>query len=213
MDHPGGLQSDGTHLWIPQSQSRRNSRSRIRVVALNALELGRPVHPTREFNVDDHIGAVAVAPERNRVFGASWDTETVWVWSLEGTLVEKRSSEHLRPMSLGIETGATKRAGLTVQDWKWINGELIASGLWKAPGANTASAPRSRLVAYPRFLETATTQTPRWFQLPNLEGRELSNEGMTIALGRAWFLPEDLGTTNRLFSIPWPTKAMGANPY
>ena len=38
LDHPGGMQSDGTRLWIPVAESKRNSRAMIRAFLLADLE-------------------------------------------------------------------------------------------------------------------------------------------------------------------------------
>ena len=45
LDHPGGMQSDGTQLWIPVAESRRNSRAIIYAFPLADLEAGRRLKP------------------------------------------------------------------------------------------------------------------------------------------------------------------------
>lgn len=206
LDHPGGMQSDGIHLWIPLAESRRHGRSVVCVIRLDSLSSGQPIRAARQFKVADHIGAIAVAPDQNRVFGASWDTETVWVWELSGTLVRKVSASGLARWGLGFVGGDNPRAGLTVQDWKWVGNELMASGLWKSgsprvEGGDESAKARSRLVGYRGVLTFDLKQEPQWIRLPEVEGVELAHEGMAISKGRVWFLPEDLGRTNRLFSV------------
>lgn len=220
LDHPGGIQSDGQSLWIPQSESRRHGHTRIRVVTLASLSPDRPIRSQQEFSAADHIGAVAVAPERDRVFGASWDTETVWVWNRAGQFIEKISAPQLASWKLGIESVPKARPGLTVQDWKWHDGRLMASGLWKDPSpdltqSRTRSTHLSRVAIFPRFLEPNANATVHWVRLPTLQtsraNLEIAHEGMGIAQSRLWFLPEDLGLTNRLFSIELP-KSFDAVP-
>ncbi len=206
LDHPGGMQSDGVHLWIPLAESRRNGRSVVRLIRLDSLISGQPIRAARQFEVADHIGAIAVAPERNRVFGASWDTETVWVWELSGKLIRKVSASGLARWGLGFVGGDGPRAGLTVQDWKWVGNELMASGLWKSggprvEGGDESTKARSRLVGYRGVLTFDLKQEPQWILLPEVAGIELAHEGMAISKGRVWFLPEDLGRTNRMFSV------------
>lgn len=221
LDHPGGIQSDGQSLWIPQSESRRHGHTRIRVVTLASLSPHRPIRSQQEISVADHIGALAVAPERNRVFGASWDTETVWTWDLNGKFIERLQAPQLATWQLGIEHPPKPRPGLTVQDWKWHNGHLVASGLWKDPTPGPATAPtgssqRSRIAIFSRFLEPNANAAVYWVRLPTLPtspaNLEIAHEGMAIAQGRLWFLPEDLGPTNRLFSIEQPTSLGTAPP-
>src|SRR5262249_3174924 len=54
--HPGGISGDGTSLWIPIAEYRRNSSSVIgrRSKVTLGLEF--------RFNVSDHIGCIAAAP-------------------------------------------------------------------------------------------------------------------------------------------------------
>ena len=55
-------------------------------------------------------------------------------------------------------------------------------------------------MAVTRFLEPDFQQ---WSViLPLQQETELAHEGMAIADGIAHFLPEDLGATNRVFSVP-----------
>lgn len=209
MNHPGGFQFDGKYLWIPLAESRRTGHSVIRVLDPRALKTGVPVPYVREIPVPDHIGALAVATERNRVLGASWDTATVWVWDLHGTFVERIPAGRLRPALLGVDLDSGAPAGLTVQDWKWHEGKLLASGLWKDGLKNgvpqeSASGLMSRLALFDRIPGLDATQPPRWVELPQLPRGELAREGMAVADGRIWFLPGDLGATNQLFSIPEP---------
>lgn len=207
MDHPGGFQFDGRNLWIPVAESRRSGRSLVRVVDPKALRPGAPVPILREFPVADHIGAIAVAAEKNRVLGASWDTASIWVWDLQGTFVERLPAGRLRTASLGVDVDGGAATGLTVQDWKWHEGRLVASGLWKdgnRKGFFQQPAPGllSRVAIFGDLPSVDVVPAPRWLELPRLERREIAREGMAIHGGRLWFLPDDLGATNRLYSLP-----------
>jgi len=196
LDHPGGMQSDGTRLWIPLAGSKRNGRSLIRAFPVAELVAGRPLTPVFEFPVSDHIGAVAVSIERGLLFGANWDTEKVYVWDLTGSLQRILDGDELQARELGVAAGVERREGVAVQDWKAAGDLLFASGLLRAGGAAPVSSV-SRVCWYERFLER---DFQRWgVPLPRREGTELAREAMAIAGGFAYFLPEDLGATNRLF--------------
>ena len=128
------------------------------------------------------------------------------MWELSGKLIRKVSASGLGRWGLGFVAGENPRAGLTVQDWKWVGKELMASGLWKSggprvEGGDETAKSRSRLVGYRGVLTFDLKQEPQWIRLPEVEGIELAQEGMAISKGRVWFLPEDLGRTNRLFSV------------
>ena len=86
QDHPGGIQSDGTRLWIPVAESNRTGRSLIRAYKLADMTAGGRLKADFEFAVNDHIGALAVAAESKLLFGANWDTERVYVWDFKGRL-------------------------------------------------------------------------------------------------------------------------------
>lgn len=150
LDHPGGMQSDGKRLWIPTAESKRNGRSVIRVFPLAGMVAGQPLKPEFEFAVNDHIGAVAVAADRGLVFGANWDTETVYVWDLEGHLKRTLTGAALGLRGLGVVAGSDSRSGVAVQDWKVIGDRLFASGLFRAPGSETVP-PKSRLMSFTGF--------------------------------------------------------------
>jgi hypothetical protein len=198
LDHPGGMQSDGTRLWIPLAESRRNGRTIIRVFALDGMVTGRPLKSEFEFSVNDHIGAVAVTAQRGLVLGANWDTETVYVWDLGGHLQRTLTGADLGARGLGAATSGSGQAGVAVQDWKFIGAQLFASGLLRAP-ASSASSSKSRLGSFDKFLERDFQK--RVVAVPLYQGTELANEGMAVSDGAVYFLPEDIGVSNRLFRV------------
>ncbi|MBI3413899.1 MAG: hypothetical protein HY043_01055 [Verrucomicrobia bacterium] len=199
FDHPGGMQSDGNRLWIPLAESKRKGRSLIRVFRMADMVAGRPLKAEFEFPVNDHIGAVAVSAGRKLVFGANWDTEQVYVWDFDGRLQRTLEGPELESRGLGVVSGANGRAGLAVQDWKMIGDRLFASGLFGGIGAVPGS-PQSQLNTYSRFPEPGFQQKSIW--LPKQDGTELAQEAMAISNGRLYFLPDDLGASNRIFRVP-----------
>jgi hypothetical protein len=196
LDHPGGMQSDGTRLWIPVAESKRNSRSIIRAFLLTDLEAGRRLKPVFEFPVNDHIGAVAVSTGHGLLFGANWDTEKVYVWDLKGHLQRTLRGGELEARGLGVVAGPDGRAGIAVQDWKVVGDHLFASGLFRSPKL-VAVSPASRVCWFEHFLEPEFQR--RTVALPRRDGIELGREAMAVSGGSVYFLPEDLGASNRLF--------------
>lgn len=203
MDHPGGLQSDGMRLWIPVAESKRGGKTSIRRYALEGIIPGRPLKPDFEFTVNDHVGALAVLAERKSLLGASWDTEKVYVWEFDGRAQQGLSVSELALRSLGADAsgaaGNNRRAGLTVQDWKIVDGRLFASGLMKGPNLNAAS-PQSRLMIFTEFLANRFQRVS--IPLPRQRGTELAREAMSISKGQVYFLADDLGAPNRLYRVP-----------
>jgi hypothetical protein len=197
LDHPGGMQSDGKRLWIPIAQSKPKSRAVVRVFSLERIVPGTPLKPEFEFSFDDHIGALAVSTNQNSLFGANWDTETVYVWGLDNVLKGKLTGPELWVRGLGIGGGDGSRKGIAVQDWKLTNHRLFASGLSQSDRENSS---RSRLVILENCL--ASDFKKREISLPRQKGVELGREAMAVSDTHIYFLPEDLGVTNRLFRIP-----------
>lgn len=199
LDHPGGLQSDGTRLWVPLAESKRNGRSIICAFQLTNCVAGRPLKPDFQFPVADHIGAVAVAPDRQLLFGANWDTEKVYVWDFQGRWQRTLTGDELKARGLGVVSGPEGRAGLAVQDWKGVGDRLYASGLFRAPPGSPTLATENRLLWFTDFL---TPDLQAWtVPLPRPKGIMLAREGMAISAGSVYFLPEDLGATNRLYRV------------
>jgi len=207
LDHPGGLQSDNARLWIPIAESKPNSHCIIRVFPLAGLVAGQPLKSEFEILVNDHIGAVAVDASHRLVLGANWDTETVYVWNFEGRLERKLTSSTLTQRGLGSVNRTRSPSGVAVQDWKFIGDRLFASGLCRETGS-AAPVTRSRLISFANFLQP---ESQSWtVALPLQEGTELAREAMAVAEGMVYFLPEDLGATNRLFRIPLAELSKGA---
>lgn len=198
MDHPGGLQSDGKHLWIPLAESVPGGCSRIQVYPLDRFVPGVAAVPEFEFAVDDHIGALAVSAGQERVFGASWDTAAVYIWDFVGQLRRTLTGDDLRARRLGIVNTTPRDAGVAVQDWKVAGKFLFGSGLVAEPSAEGKA--RSRLIIWEHFLET--TPEVVIHPLPWGENRELAREGMALSEGWVYFLPEDLSGTNYLYKTP-----------
>ena len=212
LDHPGGMQSDGDHLWIPLAESRRNGRSLIRRYPVAALFPGKPAQPKFEFTVADHIGALAVPTQRDIILGANWDTQKIYVWDFSGRLQRTLTDAELATRKMGVvndPNDPNRRVGLAVQDWKLVGNHLYASGLFRGPGADPA-LPQSHLVSFTSFLEPQFKRIS--IPLPKQGETELAHEAMAISDGLVYFLPDDLGITNRIFRVPLTNLITGALP-
>jgi hypothetical protein len=198
LDHAGGFHESRGRVWIPVAESRAHGKSVIRTYTLARFAPGGPAVPDAEFPVDDHIGAIAVAEGQKRLYGANWDTESVYVWDLDGHLERKITGAARMDRQLGILPEGHPGEGLAVQDWKWTDGHLVASGLASAPGG-TRLRPAGRVVIFEDFLQPTFRRTA--FAVPMRGALELAREAMTPEGTGFGFLPEDLGPTNRLFHI------------
>ena len=80
--HPGGLATDGTTIFVPVSEYRRDSSCHIYRVDAATMEIaGDPIA------FPDHIGALSIDVERRRIFGMSWGARKIYVWNFEWQLL------------------------------------------------------------------------------------------------------------------------------
>lgn len=87
MYHPGGIDFDGTFLWIPVAEYRPESETifyKVQPESWQAVEA---------FRAPDHIGAVVYNRELQTVIGLSWDGAFFYEWTPEGRLIRKVRNE------------------------------------------------------------------------------------------------------------------------
>jgi hypothetical protein len=74
--HPGGIDYDGTHIWVPVAEYRPNSRSIVYRVDPETMR------PTEMFRFADHIGAVVHNTDDRTLHGVSWGSRRFYRWTL-----------------------------------------------------------------------------------------------------------------------------------
>ena len=75
--HPGGIDYDGTHVWVPVAEYRPNSRSIVYRVD------PRTMKATEVFRFADHIGAIVHDTEDRTLHGVSWGSRRFYRWTLD----------------------------------------------------------------------------------------------------------------------------------
>jgi hypothetical protein len=124
-----------------------------------------------EFEVQDHIGALAITPEG--LLGANWDGRDFYVWNRQGRQLRKFTNPH----------------PVAIQDIKLVEGQLVIGGLLMEG--------RSRVIDW---LEWPSLKLVRRISAGKTDrGVSFTNEGMTIRDGKLWLLPED--APSRLFGF------------
>ena len=76
--HPGGIDFDGTHLWVPVAEYRPNSRSIIYRVDPATMTA------TAVLRFPDHIGAIVHDTDDHTLHGISWGSRRFYRWTLSG---------------------------------------------------------------------------------------------------------------------------------
>ncbi|MBN2295764.1 MAG: hypothetical protein JXM70_25250 [Pirellulales bacterium] len=182
LDHPGGFDCDGKQLWIPVSVSEPRSLTVVIRVPLDGdgAFCERP-HDVA-FEVDDHIGALAVDAKSNRLYGANWDTRLIYVWELDGVCVRKIAHDRL------IKDHPDWN--LAVQDWKYIGGGLtLASGTDKS---NLTAKTTSRAVVDLLDLDRGICLCRNRFARRPESDHYVTREGMAFRGDRLFLLPGDI---------------------
>jgi Family of unknown function (DUF6454) len=106
--HPGGMDFDGSSLWIPCAEYRPDSTTSV-------YRLQPAEKPQLVFEVDDHVGALARCGPDGDLVGWSWGSRNFYRWTIDG---------HLR--------AARVNPGFFVdhQDCQWLDsGHLLCGGV------------------------------------------------------------------------------------
>src|SRR5437867_4749075 len=74
--HPGGIDYDGTSVWVPVAEYRPNSRSIVYRVDPDVMTA------TEVFRFGDHIGALIHNTDDRTLHGVSWGSRRFYRWTL-----------------------------------------------------------------------------------------------------------------------------------
>jgi len=77
--HPGGIDYDGRHIWIPVAEYRPNSRSIVYRVDPVTMK------PTEVFRFADHLGAIVHDTDDHSLHGVSWGSRRFYRWTLDSS--------------------------------------------------------------------------------------------------------------------------------
>lgn len=192
--HPGGIDYDGTHVWIPVAEYRPNSRSivyRLDPTTMKATEV---------FRFADHIGAIVHNTDDRTLHGVSWGSRRFYRWMLdnEGRVTNANTPpEQLRTLNPSHY--------VDYQDCKYVRGHrMLCSGVteirpahggtpFRLGGIELVDLRDGRPVhQVPVFLWTPggldMTHNPVWLE-PTAGGL------------RAYFMPEDDRSTVYIYDV------------
>jgi len=119
MYHPGGIDYDGTNIWIPVAEYRPDSRSiiyRVDPARMQAAEV---------FRFADHIGAIVHNTDDNTLHGVSWGSRRFYRWTLDKQ--GKVTNADVPPDRLRVMNVSHY---VDYQDCKYISGRrMLCSGV------------------------------------------------------------------------------------
>lgn len=182
--HPGGIDYDGTSIWVPVAEYRPDSRSIVYRVD------PRTMTAAEAFRVADHIGAIVHNTDRHTLHGVSWGSRRFYRWT-EGGAIQA--------------TAANPSHYLDYQDCKYLGRDrMLCTGVTEI--RQTREAPAFRLggidlvnLADGRPLH----QTP--VLLWTAGGLDMTHNPVWIeprgAGLRAYFMPEDDRSTVYIYDV------------
>jgi hypothetical protein len=182
--HPGGIDYDGKHIWVPVAEYRPNSRSivyRVDPETMKAEEM---------FRFPDHVGGVVHNTDDKTLHGVSWGSRRFYRWSLDATGKPTNASENPEKLR-ALNTSHY----LDYQDCKYVGkSRMLCSGVtemrvtpeaapFRLGGLDLVNLADGRpIFQAPVLLWTASgfdmTHNPVWM--------EPSDAGI-----RGYFMPED----------------------
>ena len=74
--HPGGIDYDGRHIWVPVAEYRPNSRAIVYRVDPQAMSA------TEVFRFGDHVGGIVHNTDDRTLHGVSWGSRRLYKWTL-----------------------------------------------------------------------------------------------------------------------------------
>jgi len=113
MYHPGGIDFDGTNVWVPVAQYRPNSSAIVYRVDAKSLD----VH--KQFEVKDHFGGIVLDKSTGHLVGNTWGSRRFAEWNLKGTQ---------------LKTWDNPNFFIDYQDCQYIpNGKMLCAGVTNLP--------------------------------------------------------------------------------
>jgi hypothetical protein len=106
--HPGGMDYDGSSLWVASSEYRPRSSAVIERLVPDGSST-----PEFIFRVDDHVGAVVRLGARGDLVGWTWGSRRFLRWRVDGSVV----AEVRNPGQF-----------IDHQDGQWLGDDLVLCG-------------------------------------------------------------------------------------
>jgi hypothetical protein len=171
--HPGGIDYDGTHIWVPVAEYRPHSQSivyKVDPVTLRAEE---------SFRVQDHIGGIVREGQNGKLIGNSWGSRKFYEWDLNGQqLLEKDNTSHF----------------IDYQDGHYVgDGKVILSGISEL--VNPASKTKPYELGGLALIDLRTLKT-----IHEIPITEFSPQGHVITRNPVFL--ESAGEEIRLYAVP-----------
>jgi hypothetical protein len=194
MYHPGGIDYDGTNIWVPVSEYRPDSHAiiyRVDPMAMRATEV---------FRFADHIGGIVHDTDDRTLHGISWGSRRFYRWTLDGN---GRVTNAATPPS-ALRTLNTSHY-VDYQDCKYVGRHrMLCTGL--AELRQSPAAPPFRLGGMD-LVDLADGRPVHQVPIPlwTPGGLDMTHNPVWIEAHagglRGYFMPEDDASTLYIFDV------------
>jgi len=190
--HPGGIDFDGTDLWVPVAEYRPDSSAIVFRVDPKTMKA------TEVFRFADHIGAVAFDTDTRTLYGVSWGSRRFYHWEVSA---DGRVADPGVPSTLAAVNPAHY---VDYQDCHFAGGGLALCSGVTVLRQNTATPFRLGGLELVDFAAGRPVhQMPVQLWLPS--GQVMTENPAwieTTATGlRAYFMPEDDRSTIYVYDV------------
>lgn len=172
--HPGGIDFDGNHIWVPIAEYRPNSKSIVYKVDPKTMKA------EEAFRVHDHIGGLVRDGQTGKLIGNSWGSRKFYEWNQNGQqLLVKENSSHF----------------VDYQDGHYVGeGKMILSGI------SELANPASRNSKPYELGGLALIDTKKLDTIHEVPITEFSPQGHVITRNPVFV--ENAGQELRLYAVP-----------
>jgi hypothetical protein len=190
--HPGGIDYDGRHIWVPVAEYRPNSRAIVYRVDPEKMT------STEVFRFADHVGGIVHNTDGRTLHGVSWGSRRLYKWTLgrDGKVANAGAA----PEKLRVPN---RSHYIDYQDCHYLGGRrMLCSGLnnyrMKADGP---AFPLGGLEIVDLKTDQAVYQVP--VELWSPSGKPMTQNPFWVEATdnglRAYFIPDDDKSTLFVF--------------
>jgi hypothetical protein len=189
--HPGGIDFDGTWIWVPVAEYRPDSASTVYRVHPATME------SNRVFDFDDHLGAIVCDKGDRRLVGVNWGARRFYQWELQ---------DAGSPSALDVPTQASNgNFYIDYQDGQSLPGTGLA--LFGGLGRVSANEAQEFVLGGLELVDLrelrAKHQLPVALRAPS--GRSMLQNPFAVEPGktglRFYFIPDDHDSTLYVYDI------------
>ncbi|HEV7350037.1 DUF6454 family protein [Telluribacter sp.] len=180
--HPGGIDYDGQHIWVPVAEYRPSSSSIVYKVNPETRQV------TEVFRFADHLGGIVHNTDAHTLHGISWGSRNYYDWKLDargGVLASGKSPGQLRVPNPSYY--------IDYQDCQYVGNNLMLCGGLKnyRQGTSTFRLGGLELVDLTKQQPVHQVPVPLWAP----SGRPMTQNPFWLESTpggiRAYFVPDD----------------------